>query len=192
MSKKQEILDAAIRLFAHRDFRDASMAELSEATGVVPSTIFYHFKTKEDLFLAVLGNIKTSIIEQFQSYVEEKKFKTGLEMVEGVVSFYVYLSAISENWFLILHRHYPYKLAEKNPVCRRHLEEIFNCYVDIFEKAVLWGQNDGSIVETDARKKAIILFSVVDSFVRFKTHNLLDSGALFNELVASCNRMLKP
>jgi AcrR family transcriptional regulator len=192
MSKKQEILDAAIRLFANKDFRDASMTDLSETTGVVPSTIFYHFKTKEDLFLAVLGNIKTSIIEKFQSYVEGNEFKTGLEMVEGVVSFYVYLSATSENWFLILHRHYPYKLAGKNPVCRQHLEEIFNCYVDIFEKAVLRGQDDGSIVETDARKKAIILFSMVDSFVRFKTHNLIDSGALFNELVTSCNWMLKP
>ncbi|MCP3954561.1 MAG: helix-turn-helix transcriptional regulator, partial [Desulfobacterales bacterium] len=45
MSKKQEILESATRLFARKDFREASMAELSQVADVADSTIFYHFKT---------------------------------------------------------------------------------------------------------------------------------------------------
>jgi hypothetical protein len=42
-----------------------------------------------------------------------------------------------------------------------------------------------------ARKTALIVFTMVDGLVRFKLYNLYDAGALFNELMASCRRMLE-
>jgi hypothetical protein len=42
-----------------------------------------------------------------------------------------------------------------------------------------------------ARKTALIVFTMVDGLVRFKLYNLYDAGALFNELIASCRRMLE-
>ena len=116
---------------------------------------------------------------------------TGLDMVEVAVSFYLYLAGKMENQFLLLHRHYPYKLAEENPVCSEHLEAIYDCLVDIFESAVLRGQKDGSIGEMPTRKFALIIFSMVDGITRFKTYNLYEASALYNELIASCRRILK-
>jgi hypothetical protein len=64
--------------------------------------------------------------------------------------------------------------------------------VDIFERALMLGQEDGSITrELPARKTALILLSMVDGLVRFKAHNLYDTGALINELLAGCRRMLR-
>jgi hypothetical protein len=37
---------------------------------------------------------------------------------------------------------------------------------------------------------ALILFSLVDGLVRFKTYNLYDPGGLYHELIAACRRML--
>ncbi|HAS89092.1 MAG TPA: TetR/AcrR family transcriptional regulator, partial [Desulfovibrio sp.] len=42
------------------------------------------------------------------------------------------------------------------------------------------------------RKTALIIFTMVDGLVRFKNFNLYDAGALFNELIESIRRMLKP
>ena len=58
MTKKQAILEAATRLFSVKGFKDTSMAELSKMIGVAQGTIFYHFKNKEELFLAVLERTK--------------------------------------------------------------------------------------------------------------------------------------
>ena len=93
--------------------------------------------------------------------------------------------------FLLLHRHDAYEFAKINPTCREHLEAIYNCLLDIFERAVLAGKKDGSIRDLPARKTALIIFSMVDGLVRFKTYNLYDAGALYNELIASCRRMLQ-
>lgn len=191
MSKKEAILQAATKLFSKKGFKDTSMGELSKMTGAAGGTIFYHFKTKENLFISILENVREGIIEEFERYFGGRKFKTGLDMMEGAISFYLYLAGIMEDQFLLLHRYYPYKLAEDNPICREHLEAIYNCLVDIFEQSVLLGQKDGSIGDMPARKTALIIFTMVDGLVRFKTYNLYDVGVLYNELIASCRRMLQ-
>jgi len=191
MSKKEDILKAATALFAHKGFQYATMSEISKLTGAAEGTIIYHFKSKEQLLLAILKDARNRIIEEFDKYFEGKTFENGLVMMEDVLSFYLYLAGMMDEQFLLLQRHFPYQLADTNPECREYLEAIYNCLVDIFEKAVLLGQQDGSMGDFHPRKTAMILFSMVDGLVRFKNYNLYDAGALYSELIASCRRMLR-
>lgn len=190
MSRKDAILQAATHLFSEKGFKNTSMADLSKMTGVAQGTIFYHFKNKEELFLSILESLKDEIIGQFDNHFREKKFNTGLDMVEGTISFYLNLAGSMEDRFLLLHRHDAYELARENPVFREHLEAIYTCLADIFERAVLLGQEDCSIDDMPAGKTALILLSMVDGLARFNTFRLYHGGALYNELIASCRRML--
>jgi len=191
MTKKRTILTAGTKLFAEKGFPGTSMTELAELTDIASATIFYHFKNKEELFLAVLKNVKDEIIKSFEEYFAEKKFETGLEMVEGIVSFFIYMAGQKEEWFLLLHRNHPYRLAEDNLTCRSHLEEIYNCFLDIFERAIRLGKKDSSIRDIPARKAALIILSMVDGIIRFKTYQLYDAGALYNDLIELCRAMLE-
>jgi len=191
MTRKEIILEAATALFSDKGFKDASMAELCKLTGVAEGTIFYHFKSKEDLFVAILENLRKSITEEFEKHTKEKRFETGLDMLEGVISFYLFLAGMMEQGFLLLHRHDPYQLAEGNAACRAHLEAIYNCFLDIFEKAILRGQEDGSIRKVPARKAALIVFSTVDGLVRLNTYKLYEAGALYGEVIDLCRRMIQ-
>jgi len=191
MTRKDAILQAATRLFSMKGFKEASMSELAEMTGVAQGTIFYHFKNKETLFLSILERIRQDIVERFDQYIKENSFETGLEMMEGAVSFFLHLAGSIGDEFLLLHRYDAYEFAEINPTCRAHLEAIYNCLLDIFEGAVLLGQGDGSIRDLPARKTALIIFSMVDGLIRFKTYNLYDAGALYGDLMASCRRILQ-
>jgi AcrR family transcriptional regulator len=191
MKKKDIILQTALQMFARKGFKDSSMAELSKITGAAEGTIFYHFKTKQDIFLEILKTAREEILCEFNRYTESKNLQTGIDKMEDAISFYLYLAGLKEDFFQLLHRRYPYELAETNPVCREYLESIYNCFVDIFEQAILAGQADGSIASVPARKSALIVFSMVDGLVRFKLYNLYDAGALYNELIASCRRMLE-
>lgn len=190
MTRKEVILQASSRLFSDKGFNETSVSEISQISGVAEGTIFYHYKNKEGLFLAILEGLKDDIIEGFARYFKENKFPSGLDMVEGAISYYLYLAGMKEDRFHLLHHRYPYDLAAVNPVCRELLETIYNCIVDIFEKAILLGQQDGSIGEVSSRKMALILFSLVDGLVRFKTYNLYDPGGLYNELISACRKML--
>lgn len=192
MKKKQIILDVAAGLFSQKGFNETPISEISRLSGAAEGTIFYHYKTKEGLFLAILKGFKDSIVEEFQRYIEEQKFESGIQMMEDIISFYLYLSGSMEDRFLLLHRHDAYELSTNNVQCREYLEAIYNCLIDIFEKAISLGQEDGSIdKEVHPRKTAMIIFGMVDALVRFNTYNLYNAGALYDELISSCLRILK-
>jgi len=178
-------------LFASKGFTSASMTEVAKMADIAGATIFYHYKTKEDLFVSVLENVKTGILQAFSLYFQEEKFISGLEMLLGAVAFHLHLAAIKKEWFLLLHRHYTYELAVVNPLCRSHLEDIYTCLVDIYEKALGLGQNDGSIGELSARKTALIILAMVDGILQLERNNLYNAGLLYSELLESCRRMVE-
>jgi AcrR family transcriptional regulator len=62
---RDEILRAASRLFASRGFHETSMAEVARSAHVSKALIFWHFKTKEELFLAVLGRLLEPYVIDF-------------------------------------------------------------------------------------------------------------------------------
>ncbi len=167
------------------------MAELSKMCNVAQGTIFYHFQNKEKLLLAVLERTKEDITREFETYLATKNFKNGMDMMESIVSFYLYLVGTLEHQFLLLHCHFPYQLAENNLDCQRDLEAIYDCLVDIFENAIQLGIQDGSMALLSPRKTALIVFSMVDGIARFKTYNLYNANALFSEILNSCRRMLE-
>ena len=70
MNKKNIILEAAARLFSEKGFRETPMAEISKITGAAEGTIFYHFKNKEELFVAILEDFKKHVIEEFKTAVD--------------------------------------------------------------------------------------------------------------------------
>ena len=190
MSKKNAILLAATELFSQKGYEGASMAELSRMTGAAGGTIFHHFKNKTDLFSNILAEINQAIVGAFEQYLEEAHYDSGLKEVEGAVTYYLQLAGEMQSRFLILHRHFPYKIADSNPVCREYLASIYDRLLDIFEKGIQRGQQDGSIHIASARQSAMILFAMVDGIARFNTYRLYDAGTLYGELMTACRKML--
>ena len=190
MSKRNAILSTATRLFSRNGFQGTAMAELSALTGAATGTIFHHFKNKEDLFLQVLKNVRDGVLEAFEGHPNDSKGDNGMERVVEVVTRYLNLAGTMEDQFLILHRHFPYQMAETSPVCRSHLESIYTCLLDIFEAGINQGIKDGSVNVDDPRKTAMILFAMVDGIARLSTYRVYDAGTLFDTLINRCRRLL--
>lgn len=190
-SKKTAIIDTATILFANKGFTNTSMTEVASLTGIAGATIFYHFKTKEELFVSVLENVKTGLVQAFSLYFQEEHFPSGLERLLGAVAYHLHLSEIKKEWFLLLRRHYTHELAAVHPACRRHLEVVYTCLIEIFEKALIIGQQDGSIGPLSAKKTALIIMAMVDGIMQLESNNLYNAGTLYNELLASCRRMVE-
>ena len=191
MSKKDNILQTATRLFSEKGYRNTSIAELAKITGVAEGTIFYHFKTKDELYLAILENVRETLVREFARFFAGKKFVSGLEMLEGAIFFYLYMVGTREELFLILHRYDAYEMAQVQPVFRDQFSGIYNLILDTFQQAIIRGQEDGSIADLPAGKTAFIVYAMVDGIARLKTFNLYDPSALYEQLIAGCRRMLQ-
>ncbi len=192
MKKKEIILKAATHLFSERGYKDASMAELAAMTGVAQGTVFYHYETKEALFIAILEDFKDSIVKEFREYITSHTFENGLKMMESLLSFYLYLAGKMEEKFLLLHRHDAYELARSNSTCREHLETIYYCLVGMFEHAIVEGQADGSIAPVEPKRTAMVVFTIVDGLVRFNTYSLYNASSLYDDVIRAVRRILAP
>lgn len=190
ISRKQAILEVAAGFFSERGYRETAMSEVAKEAGVADGTVFYNYRTKEELYLAVLDDFRGQIALALDEYLTANEFNTGLQRVEGLIGFYINLGATLADRFLLLHRYDPYRIARTNPAFRRQLESIYNCIVDEMEKAILLGQQDGSIVDVPARKYALIVFALVDGLVRLNTFNVYQADTLYGELIGACRRML--
>ncbi len=189
-SKKDLILESATILFAEKGFNETSVADLARISHSAEGTIFYHFKNKNELFVSILETVRKGILAEFSSYMQECRFDTGLEMIEGVIGFFLYLAGKKEQWFRLLQRHFPYDFARSSHVCRAHLEAIYNALVDLFEGAIRRGRQDGTIRKLPERKTALILFATVNGMIWLKFNDLYEPATLYEELLAACERML--
>ena len=190
MSKRNAILAAATRLFSMNGFEQTSMSELRRVTGAASGTIFHHFKNKEDLFLHVLEQCKNDIVNAFEQHGQENGYNTGLDMVEGILSFYLRLSRELEDQFLLLHRHFPYQMAKTNSICSTCLESIYTCLLQILETAISKGIQDGSITCRSPQHSAMVLFAMVDGIARLNTYRIYHAGSLYKDMIDSCRKML--
>ncbi len=57
IGSRNRILDAAEDLFARRGFAGIGMREVAETAGMGKSSLFHHFKSKAELYAAVVGRI---------------------------------------------------------------------------------------------------------------------------------------
>lgn len=57
-----EIIDAALELFSQQPYRDITMSNIAQAAGIDQSSLYYWFKSKEDLLEVILQESKISMI----------------------------------------------------------------------------------------------------------------------------------
>ena len=58
-----QILDAALDVFSEKGFRAATMQDVAEAAGITKGTIYLYFKSKRELFVAVLKEEVERVID---------------------------------------------------------------------------------------------------------------------------------
>lgn len=63
-SRKDRIMDAALRIFAEKSFQEATISEISKEAGVSEATIYEYFGTKEDLLFAIPEKISNDTAKE--------------------------------------------------------------------------------------------------------------------------------
>ncbi|MBN1218464.1 MAG: TetR family transcriptional regulator [Anaerolineae bacterium] len=62
--RRQAILNATLQLFQKTSYEAVSIADVAQKTGIAKGTVYLYFKTKEELFLALLA-------QEFEAWFDE-------------------------------------------------------------------------------------------------------------------------
>lgn len=69
--RRRAVVLAAARLFRDRGYERTSVRELAEAVGLKSGSLFHHFRTKEDILVAVMSNGIQSVIDTGEAVLRE-------------------------------------------------------------------------------------------------------------------------
>lgn len=69
--RKNEILDVAGRLFGEQGYDATSTNDILKEIGIARGTLYYHFKSKEEILDAMIDRMTEQILEKAKSIVKQ-------------------------------------------------------------------------------------------------------------------------
>ena len=120
LARKEEILSTATELFAEHGFADANTQDLAERLQVGKGTIFRHFPTKRDLFLAAVDRVMVKMREEILAQIAG--VDDGLDQVaRGIKAFLSFFANHPEYVELLIQERAQFK-DRKRPTYFEHRE----------------------------------------------------------------------
>jgi len=164
--RRDTIVDAAEELFFSKGIANTTIDEIAETVELSKATIYLYFKTKEEIYCAIVQRamnlIKTSMQEA------AKKGKNGLECLylQGQ-AFYEFYKTHPNYFSALFHRElYNMLQGKENPM----IEDILTQGEELFESAVAIiksGIEDGSIrPDVDPYKAALSLDGIFSGLLK--------------------------
>ncbi|MCF8029688.1 MAG: TetR family transcriptional regulator [Desulfohalobiaceae bacterium] len=138
-AKYEQILEAAIRVFARQGYHNSTISQVAREAGVGDGTIYLYFKNKDDILDNFFSYKTTQIFSQFKEEVDT--CHNALEKLERLVA--SHLTEFEQNRDLAV-------VYEVETRMRRHLsdekiKEMSRMYFDLVAEIVEQGRQEGTI-----------------------------------------------
>jgi AcrR family transcriptional regulator len=171
--RRQEILRAAIQLFAERGMENVTFGDIAKAARLSRPLVYFYFPDLEALFMeaVILGSAK--VHQRFLHAV--RPAMNGLDQIMAIGAAYVQFARDEPQLFqLLAHKETKQSATEKtNPLddeCHQRFGEIMGLLVAALHK----GHKDGSIRSDlgDPEKVAICLWGLTHGLIQVAANQL--------------------
>lgn len=157
--RHDDIVDAAERVFFRRGWEDATMEDVAAEAELAKATLYLYFKSKEDLYAAVLLRGFQIMHGMFERAVAGAA--SGIERVEAVGRAYIEFARTCPDYFgAMIHFSAKAPSGEDETPCVRQCDELGERTIMLVAKAVQSGIDDGTVrAELDPLRTAFILWA---------------------------------
>lgn len=170
--KRENIIQAASKVFAEKGFHQATIRDISESSGLGPGTIYNYVKKKEDILYLIYNKLTTMLTESLIMETRKnnndplKQFKQALRKA---------IEIVWDNQDLILLMYQETAALDKESVYTVLSRE--SDYVTLMEKILGRGKEKGVIRNKNTRIAADIIVFLL-AFIPLRRWNL---NKRFNE-----------
>jgi len=178
--RRETILDAAIAVFARTAYRAAGTAEIARAAGIAEPTLYRHFSSKRELYLAALEQTGELIVEKFREIAT--RTEKAEEALSGMGDWYAENVAVDPEHLRLRQR--AYAETDDHDV-RAALQRVYLAVQDIAAGVIRRGQEQGVFTREVSPEAGAWLFIAIGQ--------VLDLGRLIGlspeECLRSCDEL---
>lgn len=155
-SRRDQILEIALRLFAERGYHGVSMDDIGSAAGVTGPALYHHFRGKEAMLAAALTPVSQGLLTGGRERVAAHRGDARAAL-ESLVDFHVEF-ALAHPAVIALHLHELDRLPEEP---RREIRRLQRLYVE--EWVVVLASIRPELSAGEARVLAHAAFGLMNS-----------------------------
>lgn len=157
-ARKSQIMQAAIKVFTQLGFHDARMDDIVKETGLSKGALYWYYKSKEELIIAILDHIFGS------EFIKMGAIKnTKLSAIQSIRGFLEGFIGDLRNMLVFAPIIYEfYALAFRNKTVRLVMQRYLNTFMSIIEPIIQRGIDNGEFRIVDTHQVAIALGSQLE------------------------------
>ncbi|MEV4413534.1 TetR/AcrR family transcriptional regulator [Catellatospora sp. NPDC049609] len=155
-SRREEIIEIAVGLFAARGYHGVSMDDIGTAAGVTGPALYHHFAGKKDMLVAALVPVSEGLLAGGREQVAKSDGNPRVA-VEALVDFHVDF-ALANPAVIALHLHELDRLPEEP---RREIRRLQRQYVEEWVQVLTALRDD--LTAGEARVLAHAAFGLMNS-----------------------------
>ena len=164
--RREEIIDAAQRVFFQKGLTVATMDEIAEAAELSKGTLYLYYKSKEDLYLAVMLRGMDILYEMFIAVLSESR--TTIEAIANLGEAYYDFFRQHRNYYRMLHffenpQFHKQVSEEMLQSCAGHNQKVWLVAIDVIKRGI----DEGVIRhDIDPKEAAVILWASSNGLMR--------------------------
>lgn len=154
--RREQIVKAALAIIGAKGVQGLTTARIAKAVGISEANIYRHFRNKDDVVMAVIDSIETTLTDNLKAVCEEDV--TSLKKIERI--FNLHLAYISDN------RGIPRVVFSSEILftkdIRKKLSSFVDRYLEMLAGILEEGTKDGSIKRgINARAMASLFIGMI-------------------------------
>jgi AcrR family transcriptional regulator len=151
----ESILQAATRLFIDRGFDGTSMYEIADALGVTRTAIYYYYKNKEAILVALTENI-TRVAAQLAEQAAQHEHLSPVEALRTVIGRHVRLIIDHGEQFRVVEREEERLPAKQRAAAGGYRRGVAANFSAVIERGI----KSGDFRPTDASVSALAIIGM--------------------------------
>ena len=155
-TRRDEILEIAVGLFATRGYHGVSMDDIGAAAGVTGPALYHHFAGKEAMLVAALIPVSEQLLAGGRDRISQHQGRPRAALA-ALVEFHVDF-ALANPAVIALHLHELDRLPEEP---RREIRRVQRLYVEVWVEALTGVRTD--LTAPEARVLAHAAFGLMNS-----------------------------
>jgi AcrR family transcriptional regulator len=159
--RKNQILDAAMLVFARSGFHEARMDDIVQESGLSKGTLYWYFKSKEEIIIAISQRLFATDIESVEGLlkaegtVSERLQQLIRERVQGLQEMSDVVAILVEFYAVALHQ----------DGVRQLIRTYFQSFHDLLVALIQQGIERGEFRPVDALAAATALDAVFEGLI---------------------------
>lgn len=161
-ARKKDILDAAAKLFAERDFQHVKVDDIAEIVGLSKGTIYLYFENKDNLFFSIIIERAKTLYGRLQDASKcEETFDVCLKRF---VSTYLNFFREHQAFFKIIHSEKTRMDMESHYKMHDYSSEVLRSLFMVVIELMKRGQKTGLLRKSDPRTLSKILIALLNVY----------------------------